>query len=393
MRSPGQRHLRQLISISLAIAVLCSLAACGVADKTSSSEATGQASAGGTLQKCRDNPSQCSFGALGDSSVAEYADFNRPGYNWVQQLVALRQLNFGEYQGEAVDDPPRNGGYSQNWAQAGATFVSQAEQKLLEKYGVDFDKQCGGGKCEGFLGLVQSIVPFDKQVTGLADQVAKGEVQVVFMSVGSFDVGIHGEMNAGNTPTDELETLVLSGLKDAVDTLLASFRVAEADPIIVVAKVIVLPPLRHYPTVTSMVERINGQLEVAMRERGIPVIDYHGFLNDPDRRDSSGKIRVGGYLIPLYSTASFSDLVPPGPGALSPCREAGPDWFDRITESTTLCPTSNYMQRFLTDDGEHETTIIQGLVANEFLGALRDSYGVDIQPLTDQEILQQAGLE
>lgn len=101
------------------------------------------------------------IGVLGDSNSDEYrADDNRGGtyaattLNWMEQLVLSRGLNFGPW---GRWGGPRRSGYKYNWARSGAT--------------------------------VRSMISFG-QHTGLARQVANGEVSHVFMWIGSNDFHI-----------------------------------------------------------------------------------------------------------------------------------------------------------------------------------------------------------
>jgi len=56
------------------------------------------------------------------------------------------------------------------------------------------------------------------------------------------------------------------------------------------------------------------------------------------------------------------------------------------------CSTPQYNLTFLVHDATHPTTVVQGLMANEFLEAIRQAFGFDLLPLSDDEILRNAGI-
>ena len=128
----------------------------------------------------------------------------------------------------------------------------------------------------------------------------------------------------------------------------------------------------------------NVALTAAMSARGIPVMDLFGFFGS-DRFDSAARmITVGGETFSVDSIAVITDLLPAGnPVATGPCRLLGPDLF---------CSTPAYNRNYLVDDGNHLSTIINGLMANEFVAAIRRAFGFRVAALSDQEILSSAGI-
>jgi hypothetical protein len=92
----------------------------------------------------------------------------------------------------------------------------------------------------------------------------------------------------------------------------------------------------------------------------------------------AGTITVGGLTFPLDSIADLADTVPEAlaaPGA--PCDSQG------------RCATVAYAAAF-SHDGIHVGTLVQGLMANEFLLVLNDLRGTNIPLLTDAELFAAA---
>ena len=96
------------------------------------------------------------IGVLGDSYSDEYQFYppdRSTAQNWVEILASARGLNFGRYSAESRGEP-RNQGFEFNWARSDATSTD----------------------------LITS-----GQHTGLAAQVASGEVRVVVIFIGGND--------------------------------------------------------------------------------------------------------------------------------------------------------------------------------------------------------------
>ncbi len=55
-------------------------------------------------------------------------------------------------------------------------------------------------------------------------------------------------------------------------------------------------------------------------------------------------------------------------------------------------PTSPSPYHFFLPDGAHAGTVVQGLIANTFIEAMNRGYGTSFTPLSDQEILANAGI-
>ncbi len=138
------------------------------------------------------------IGIMGDSNSDEYrADDARGGafgdttFNWMEQLVLDRGLNFGRW---GTWGEPRRTGYEYNWARSGATASS----------------------------LLTS-----GQHTGLAQQVAEGKVSLVFVWIGENDFhlsnGTYEEIYSGalnDAAVQAKEEQVVADITKAVDTVL-----------------------------------------------------------------------------------------------------------------------------------------------------------------------------
>ena len=132
--------------------------------------------------------------------------------------------------------------------------------------------------------------------------------------------------------------------------------------------------------------RHNAALTAAMTDRGIPVTDLVGnIFSDSERYDSEGqRMSVGEHVIDVDSVASITDLLPAGhPLATGPCQWLG---------GGKWCSTQQYNLKFLIHDATHPTTIVQGLMANEFIDTIRQAFGFVVTPLSDEEILLYAGI-
>src|SRR4051812_15397706 len=149
------------------------------------------------------------IGVLGDSYSDEYQFYppdRSTARNWVEILATTRGLDFGQF-APASRGEPRNQGYAFNWARSDATT----------------DDLIATG-----------------QHTGLAAQVARGEVGVVVLFIGGNDF-----INALKA-SDPVETLgkvlprALGNHRAAVETILA------ADPRVKLV-LVTLPDIRHLP--------------------------------------------------------------------------------------------------------------------------------------------------
>ena len=121
------------------------------------------------------------IGVLGDSYSDEYQFYpphRSSARNWVEILATTRGLNFGEFSSVRRDEP-RNQGYAFNWARSDATTEDMIRTG---------------------------------QHTGLATQVARGEVGLVIVFIGlvGFPKSFHESLDRGAVG-QPLRLLVLAG--------------------------------------------------------------------------------------------------------------------------------------------------------------------------------------
>ncbi len=292
-------------------------------------------------------------GALGDSLSNEY--FRRAGIasNWVEmlggrpELPVPGRLDFGTYSTSWGDG--RVAGFEYNWALA------------------------GGG---------HSVAVADVQAPALAAQIAAGQVNVALVGgnhdylfryddYGNFNNFIYTDIYDGTLAGAELEAYTagsVANFERAIDTLRAA-----GDVRVVLANVTDLGPAPFadigYPgigrpdlpgpwpeksgqdRVADAVAAGNALLRERAEARGIPVLDYFRLAHDIEDHG----LTVGGVV---FDPKPFTP-----PSSLN-----------------------------VFADSQHPGTVVQGLHANLFIAAINHAYGADVAPMTDQEILLNAGI-
>lgn len=282
------------------------------------------------------------IGILGDSTSDEYrADDERGGeyaettLSWVEQLVESRDLDFGRW---GTWDEPRRTGYEYNWSRSGATAHTMITSG---------------------------------QHTGLAKQVAEGKVSVVILWIGGNDFHLK------NGPYEEIYngTLNKAGVQKKIDAIIADIALA-TDTILAAGDVKmgivtvtdqgmgqeaqqIYPDPAKRQRVTDVVNAVNAKIVELAEERGIVVIDSNRLgMELFDRVDANGYVVIAGEKI---------DTKQPGD---EPHHLQLGDWIG------------------------HSGTVLSGLVANEvFIKPFNDAFGLGIDPLTDEEILRNAGIK
>jgi len=280
-------------------------------------------------------------GILGDSNSDEYrADDNRGGayasttLNWMEQLIKNRGLNFGPW---GTWGEPRRTGYKYNWGRSGATAGTMISSG---------------------------------QHTGLAQQVASGEVSDVFVWIGGNDFtdfnGTYGDIYNGILSDTDLQTKIDTIIADvtlAVDTVLKAGKVRMV-VVTISDKGMVPDYVRQFSDaagrqrVTDAINAVNAGLESMAAARGIKVVDGRALVFWLlDHIDAQGFLHMGSEQIRVFSRGNE-----PHNGQLD-------------------------------DPVGHAGTVLSGLLANElFVKPFNDQYGLDLVPLSDEEILQNAGL-
>ncbi|NWG18214.1 MAG: hypothetical protein HXY41_16445 [Chloroflexi bacterium] len=289
----------------------------------------------------RINENALHLGILGDSAIDEYqgtdhrgGDYHRTTFNWLEHLV----INGKVYAGTWGDwGEPRRVGYEYNWARSAATPDS-----LI---------------AEG-------------QHTGLAEQVAAGQIDVVFLSVGGIEFAPYREdylrIYDGRLSGDALQQKIDGIIADitlAVDTV----QTGKAVPVLLAT----LGNYNYSPLVqqdsrfadadkrqrvTDAINATNAALaELAASRENVILVDQDLLLKYLLDNFQDGHLLVGGEAVNFYSIGDE-----PHNGILG--------------------------------DGIHPGTVIAGVMANFYIDYLNQAFDPDIDPLTDEEILALAGL-
>ena len=281
------------------------------------------------------------IGIMGDSNSDEYrANDSRGGLyadntlNWMEQLVLNRHLNFGPW---GKWSEPRRTGYEYNWARTGATASS----------------------------LIES-----GQHTGLAQQVADGKVSIVFLWIGDNDFhltnGTYEEIYDGTLSGAEIELKIdrfVDDVTTAVDTVLGAGNV-QMVIVTVLDQGLAPEAAKRFPApegrqrVTDAINTVNQRLKQLAESRNIAVADMSAVSTQIFRQiDAKGFLDVGGEKITIL-------------------KKGDDPHFSRLD-----------------DKQGHAGTVVSGLLANFlFVEPLNSSYGLEITPLSEEEILKDAGL-
>jgi len=288
-----------------------------------------------------DLPPIVGIGVLGGSNSDEYrGDDNRGGeyadttLGWVEQLVKSRHLNFGEW---GAWGEPRRTGFAYNWARSGATTREMIETG---------------------------------QHTGLAQQIAAGEVSHALLFIGTNDFSVlNGSYTAvydGTLDDAQLQAKIdqmTADITTAVDTLLAAGNVKLG--IVLVADSGRLPEVQaHFSDqakrqrVTEAIDAVNAHILALAAQRGILVIDIDQIYSElVAGMDRDGNLDFDGEKINLFSRGDE-----PHSGQLG-------------------------------DQTGHLGTVLSGYLANVlFVEPFNEAYGLNIRLLTNEEILQNAGI-
>jgi hypothetical protein len=271
------------------------------------------------------------IGVIGDSYSDEY-QFYPPhrsrARNWVEILARSRGLNFGAFSRASLGEP-RNQGFAYNWARC------EAETEDMIRTG---------------------------QHTGLAGQVARGEVGVAVVFIGGNDF-IHA-LNS-----EDPEGVVDTVLKRAVTNLdLAVETILQAVPrvqvfVATVPDILELPEFATRLRAGTLSPAVAAAYSNAIREfnrhlrwqaivrRRVAILDLALATQLAPRPDSDSVVVAGRRL-------------------------------DRIN------PASSEGHAFLADS-RHIGTLLQGELANHVIGALNARLGARIEPLSVAEILRQ----
>jgi lysophospholipase L1-like esterase len=269
------------------------------------------------------------IGILGDSYSDEYQfypPYRSTARNWVEILATTRRLEFGSVDAEGRGEP-RNQGHAFNWARSGATT------RDLIRTG---------------------------QHTGLAAQVARGDVTIVVILIGGNDF-----INALKSP-DPVSTLrtvlpqAVANYRTAVRTILA------ASPRVKVV-LATLPDIRYLPEFDAPFRA--GQLSAALADACTGAIER---FNAQIRSFAANDPQIA--LIDLDLTTRAANLLSRDYILIAGRR------LDRRRPGHSL-------DCLFLPDGRHPGTLGQGLFACMFIEVVNAKFAAGIKPLEPRELL------
>ena len=268
-------------------------------------------------------------GVLGDSYSDEYqfyAPHRNAARNWVEILAKCRGVDFGEF-GTETRGEPRNQGYAYNWARSGATAASMIASG---------------------------------QHTGLAEQVARGDVDAVVIFVGGNDFI---EAVRSNDPTAALRGLgprAASDVKTAADAILG----ASAGVRLLIATV---PDVRDLPEFRDDAGNLNLDPEVA----SLVVAEVEAFNAEVRRIADVPGSRVG-----VFDFARISRVS----------RLLAPRFVTVAGRRVERHRAGDAPEHLFLADRRHLGTMGQGMMAKFLADALNRKCGAAIKPLGEREI-------
>lgn len=338
---------------------------------------------------------QIGLALLGDSIVDDYLGPSGPGNtnlaagSFGQVMAETRGdiINFGAYKAPTNDpadawDEIRNFGYEYNFATAGATASAQ-----------DFNFDANGRFVSTEPGVIAPDQDYTEtpivsnlanQIAGLTPYIQNGDIDAALISIGPNDIFFHtavfdgvtgGSYDAPDAFIDQtLIDYIADAILDGIDALQAA---GDID--------IVLGELAEVPVYNQeeldAIAAINDIIRVEAAAKGAVVIDLLEWSETGEKVDpETGNIIVGDVEV-VYGSAAFKpiDTSPDGDGVF--CNYEG------------VCPLDSHATRFLAEDGIHLNTMMQGLLANEFITAMNVNFGYDIDIISDNELLTLAGIE
>jgi lysophospholipase L1-like esterase len=277
---------------------------------------------------------------LGDSQSDEYRADDKRGenyssttLNWVEILDKNRNIPFGAW---STYNDSRRTGYAYNWAQSGATTTSMIASG---------------------------------QHIGVAQQVKKGEVNVVIIYIGANDFapfvtadGYEAIYNGQLTEADLIAKRngIVANIKTAIDVIQNS-----GDAKIALVQIpnwgnnfgvsLAFPNPEQRARVNQELAATNAELSALAALYMIPTLDPNIWYQE-NIRENGGKVAIGD------------------------------------TRLERLLITNDPRNMFL-DDGVHPGTAMNALFANEIIKTLNINFGTGINQLSDEEILKISGIK
>ena len=264
------------------------------------------------------------IGIMGDSYSDEY-QFSTPdrsmARNWVEILASLRGLDFGRFNPSGWGEP-RNRGFEYNWARSDAT----TEDLIVEG-----------------------------QHTGLAAQVARGEVRLVFIFIGGNDfIAAMKEPDPAAALGAALPR-ALANYERAVRTILEASRQVRL-VLVTVPDIHLLPEFR------------DGRIPASLAAACTAAMERY---NEGIRWLAAGSPRIA--LLDLALYMQLADRLC-GDRAFVAGRR-----LDRLRSGDSP-------DHFFLADRRHPGTLAQAELAGLMIARLSARFGVRIEPLHDEEL-------
>jgi hypothetical protein len=327
------------------------------------------------------------FGLLGDSIVDDYlgpslpfgGNTNLAAGSFGQIMAATRpgDFDFGAYRAPPVTwDNLRYSGYEFNWATAGAAASANAVIKLY------------------FGGPLPPIVPptsfpvaasLPQQTAGMVPLIQQGRIDTVYISTGGNDFfyrtqiidTVNGGLLKDTSSNGQIDQPFIDDLADNILTSIDSLKAAGAANIIL-AQVPIIPIMDQAQI--DGVNAVNQILAAGASTRGVLFFDSQAWSRSGPKVDPVTRaITINGQLtIPFGSRATAADIGTDGVGVF--CNFEG------------LCPRESHAGYYISEDGIHLNTLMQGQLANEIIRLLNDNYGQNITPISDAELLTLVGI-
>ena len=309
------------------------------------------------------------IGAVGDSMTDEYLDAGTQAntdiaaYNWVEILAKYRadDLDWGIYKPTRENGWPdhRAAGYQYNYAKVAATANNNARM-VLDFWFFTFAMEIDGAAVGS------------RYVTDQVPMLVKEQVDIAVVAAGSNDYFYHttnfsllGNMQPnGVVPDAAFNQSIAEALLQHVDALRASGSK------VLLAYIPEGTAAGENKPVEAAIRAANKLLEKGAAQRGVAMVNLFGFAKNAD-----GGVTIGDFTVVNGTTAKKADLLPSGSTNIGKCR------------ADKLCAGPTHKNHFIADDGLHPNTLIQALVANQVIKALNAAYALNIQLLSDDEIL------
>ena len=344
-----------------------------------------QACREGNQEICALYSQQCEvrIGVIGDSLSDEYqGSVALPGVQWTEQVQAGARISLGTLETHpAVRGEPRNTGYSQNWARFGqAALGIQWNDPEYQQFFPDTIKNDP---------RLATIGSFDAQIHGLGAQIAAGEVDVAVVWVGHNDLFIRQYIGFVEGSPEATYGALITRIVTAAATLRGYATAEGENP---KAKIAIMG-------LAGDASALNPSLSSAAASAGIAFIDPFNtaVTQIVTEQATTGFYTVGGtplqpfdiVLSPFSATATSGSLLDLSPPSSEP--PTGPCGFSPLT-SGIACSTPSYAEAFRHYDGIHPNTLYMGVVGNQTLTALNDTFGFAMQTISEDQLLDTAGL-